>query len=293
MDSENLEVTNQVICGELVIGNHDSLLLYSANIQSEIRDISKIMSQIIVSSNSSVYDVIRDVIDGIESFEQSKRKTVFGQNNHTMLKKYNSLQKYIDDVGLALQLEQAQQIKLGKLLEIVYDRTEKSIIDVSKAIKYGEDFYSNASMQKSNDEDIKNWLVRLDKKIIDLQTTRAILLQNKLQIALLKKNNIELIDKIVMVISNTIPIWRNQTSLLLGIEVMDRNVKTQQKVYQLTENYIKKGSKKIKKHVAKKEPVDVGQFMVLSDKLSAALVELSELENENESIRNKMQQELV
>ena len=63
---------------------------------------------------------------------------------------------------------------------------------------------------------------------------------NKTQMNLMLENNARLIDKIMGAVSGTIPIWRNQITILLGIEKMNRNLEIQNRVAEITQIYITK-----------------------------------------------------
>ena len=89
-------------------------------------------------------------------------------------------------------------------------------------------------------DDINNWYERLSKRISDLEISYAATMQTKAQLKLMLENNTQLIDKILGVKSGTIPIWRNQITILLGIEKLNRNLEIQNKVTEITQKYISK-----------------------------------------------------
>ena len=87
---------------------------------------------------------------------------------------------------------------------------------------------------------------RLEKKVYDLKTTRMISIQMAPQIRLLQNNDAELVEKIQSSITNTIPLWKNQMVLALGINNAKRALKNQQAVSKLTNEMLMKNSETLK-----------------------------------------------
>ena len=87
---------------------------------------------------------------------------------------------------------------------------------------------------------------RFEKKLYDLKTTRIISIQMAPQIRLLQNNDAELVEKIQSSITNTIPLWKNQIVLALGISNSKKALKQQQAVSQLTNDMLKKNSETLK-----------------------------------------------
>ena len=107
--------------------------------------------------------------------------------------------------------------------------------------------------EKSNDQldaqavnDTENLINRFEKKIYDLKTTRVISIQMAPQIRLLQNNEAELVEKIQSSITNTIPLWKNQMVLALGISNAKKALKNQQEVSKLTNEMLKKNSETLK-----------------------------------------------
>ena len=99
-------------------------------------------------------------------------------------------------------------------------------------------------VQKVND--MENLINRFEKKIYDLKTTRIISIQMAPQIRLLQNNEAELVEKIQSSITNTIPLWKNQIVLALGINNAKKALETQQEVSKLTNDMLVKNSETLK-----------------------------------------------
>ena len=110
----------------------------------------------------------------------------------------------------------------------------------AKAEKSGDQL----DIQKVND--MESMITRFEKKIYDLKTTRIISIQMAPQIRLLQNNEAELVEKIQSSITNTIPLWKNQMVLALGINNAKQALKTQQEVSKLTNEMLVKNSETLK-----------------------------------------------
>ena len=93
---------------------------------------------------------------------------------------------------------------------------------------------------------MENTITRFEKKIYDLKTTRIISIQMAPQIRLLQNNDAELVEKIQSSITNTIPLWKNQMVLALGINNAKKALKSQQEVSKLTNDMLVKNSETLK-----------------------------------------------
>ena len=99
-------------------------------------------------------------------------------------------------------------------------------------------------VQKVND--MENLINRFEKKLYDLKTTRIISIQMAPQIRLLQSNDAELVEKIQSSITNTIPLWKNQMVLALGLTNAKQALKSQQAVSKLTNDMLLKNSETLK-----------------------------------------------
>ena len=99
-------------------------------------------------------------------------------------------------------------------------------------------------VQKVND--MEALINRFEKKIYDLKTTRIISIQMAPHIRLLQNNEAELVEKIQSSITNTIPLWKNQMVLALGISNAKNALKSQQAVSKLTNEMLAKNSETLK-----------------------------------------------
>ncbi len=176
------------------------------------------------------YSDVEVNIDKITNTLQSHR--------HTMLKDiamYDEMYK----TNLAYFKELTMYIVAGK--EKIKELNENVIPTLrEQAVKSGDE----AEAQKLND--LVNAVNRFEKKVYDLQLSRQISLQMGPQIRLIQNNDAQLADKIQSSIVNSIPLWKNQMVISLGLANAKAALEAQTKVTDMTNELLKKNSEMLK-----------------------------------------------
>lgn len=275
---------------QLIVGNDDSILLFGCEAQQQLREFSKAISNQLLNGNGDLEYLIHDILNEIDDFQVSieKKVGIFSGSNEKkrerLIKKYNDVLVYMDKMELALKLQEAQLIKDSKLFEELSRCIDETLSSLQTAISYGNDVVNQKPKGPISD-DIKEWYERLSKRLEDLGISHTVALQTKAQMKLMLGNDAQLIDKIMGAVSGTIPIWRNQITLLLGIEKMNRNLEIQTKVAEITQKYITK-----EKNIGRKKRVDytelcVEKLMNTNETLKKALDDLDSIEKKDGGIR--------
>ena len=275
---------------QLIVGNDDSILLFGCEAQQQLREFSKAISNQLLNSNGDLEYLIHDLLKEIDDFQVSieKKVGIFSGSNEKkrerLIKKYNDVIVYMDKMELALKLQEAQLIKDSKLFEELSRCIDETLSSLQTAISYGNDVVNQKPKGPISD-DIKEWYERLSKRLEDLGISHTVALQTKAQMKLMLGNDAQLIDKIMGAVSGTIPIWRNQITILLGIEKMNRNLEIQTKVAEITQKYITK-----EKNIGRKKRVDstelcVEKLMNINETLKKALDDLDSMEKKDGGIR--------
>ena len=120
---------------------------------------------------------------------------------------------------------------------------------------------------------MENIINRFEKKLYDLKTTRLISIQMAPQIRLLQSNEAELVEKIQSSITNTIPLWKNQMVLALGINRAKVALESQKAVSELTNDMLKKNSETLKQGSIK-----------IAEESERAIVDIETLRKTNQDI---------
>ena len=296
MDRDNYG-TEMLSQNKLIVGNSDSILMFGCEEQQMLREFSKTISNQLLNCNGELEYLIRDILNEIDDFQRfvEKKQLFFISSNEkkraSLIKKYNAILVYMDKMELALKLREAQLIKYSKLYENLSKRIDTTLESLRESISYGNDVVGQKPIEQETD-DINNWYERLSKRISDLEISYAATMQTKAQLKLMLENNTQLIDKILGVISGTIPIWRNQITILLGIEKLNRNLEIQNKVTEITQKYISKEKATIGiKHKNKKE-LSIEKLLNTNEILKKALDELDSVEKRDGEIRLELSSSL-
>ena len=200
------------------------------------------------------------------------------------MREYNDVLYYIDKMELSLKLQEAQIIKESKIFEELENQLDTTSTNLNKVIAYGNNFLNQRNDDDS--EDLKSWYNRLSKRIESLQISNTVAMQSKAQINLMLENNTQLVDRIVEAVSTTIPIWRNQITLLLGVEKVNQNIEIEQRMVKAAEGYISKQKK------SKSKELDIDELLMVNESLKNALDELDRIEKRDGDIRLELNKSL-
>ena len=177
--------------------------------------------------------------------------------------KYSKIEKNIDTIEGGLEKDKIQMLKDIAIFDTMYEKNltyfkeislyiiagEKKLQELREVVlpelqKKAQESGEQIDAQKVND--MENTIHRFEKKLYDLKTTRIISIQMAPQIRLLQNNEAELVEKIQSSITNTIPLWKNQMVLALGITNAKHALKNQQAVTNVTNDMLKKNSEILK-----------------------------------------------
>ena len=250
------------------------VLQYGAKAQSKISQFSdSVLEGVKTRSTGEVGDLLANLVGEIKSFDSDitgDNKTFLGKlfNNakkqvDTWIAKYSKIETNIDGIEKQLENHRLQMLKDIAIFDTMYEKNLEYFKEISLYIIAGEKKLEElrnvelpklrAQAQESGEQldaqkvqDMENIINRFEKKIYDLKTTRIISIQMAPQIRLLQNNEAELVEKIQGSITNTIPLWKNQIVLALGINNAKQALGTQKAVTDLTNDMLKKNSEILK-----------------------------------------------
>lgn len=250
------------------------VLQYGAKAQSKISQFSdSVLEGVKTRSTGEVGDLLANLVGEIKSFDSDiagDNKTFLGKlfNNakkqvDTWIAKYSKIETNIDGVEKQLENHRLQMLKDIAIFDTMYEKNLEYFKEISLYIIAGEKKLEElrnvelpklrAQAQESGEQldaqkvqDLENTINRFEKKIYDLKTTRIISIQMAPQIRLLQNNEAELVEKIQGSITNTIPLWKNQIVLALGINNAKQALGAQKAVTNLTNDMLKKNSEILK-----------------------------------------------
>ena len=260
---------------KLDITDSTQILQYGAAAQEKISKFSdSILEDVKTKNTGEVGDLLADLVSQIKAFDKdvsgSGKKNFIGKIFSSAKKefdfivaKYSKIEKNIDTIEGGLEKDKLQMLKDITIFDTMYDKNLEYFKEISLYIIAGEKKLEELRekelprlkeiAEKSGDQldvqkvnDMEALINRFEKKIYDLKTTRIISIQMAPQIRLLQNNEAELVEKIQSSITNTIPLWKNQMVLALGINNAKQALKSQQAVSKLTNEMLVKNSETLK-----------------------------------------------
>lgn len=256
------------------IEDSTQILQYGVKAQSKISQFSdSVLEGVKVGQTGEVGDLLANLVTEIKSFDSdiaNDNKSVIGKlfNNakkqlDKIIAKYGKIEVNIDIIKKELEKHKLQMLKDITIFDTMYEKNLEYFKEISLYIIAGErkleelrnvtlpELQKKAAQtgeqldaQKVND--MENMINRFEKKIYDLKTTRIISIQMAPQIRLLQNNEAELVDKIQSSLINTIPLWKNQIVIALGINNAKQALGAQKAVTDLTNDMLQKNSELLK-----------------------------------------------
>ena len=257
------------------INDSAQILQFGAAAQEKISKFSdSILEDVKTKNTGEVGDLLANLVSQIKSFDSDITKSnkrgliakIFSNAKKELdfiIAKYSKIEKNIDGIENKLEKDKIQMLKDITVFDSMYEKnleyfkelslyiiagerklTELREVELPKLVKQAKESGEQLDTQKVND--MENLINRFEKKIYDVKTTRIISIQMAPQIRLLQNNEAELAEKIQSSITNTIPLWKNQMVLALGINNAKQALKTQQAVSKLTNDMLVKNSETLK-----------------------------------------------
>ncbi|WP_101772860.1 toxic anion resistance protein [Peptostreptococcus faecalis] len=307
------------------ININDSKLVieYGSGVQKRMSDFSDQTLKTIKSKDiGEVGSLITNLVVELKNFEIDKEdKGIFnffkrGAKKAQILKtNYESAEANVDSIVKSLEKQQITLMKDISMLDQMYDLNKNYYKEVSmyiiagknriKSIKENEYLeLTNRANTSGKQEDVQelndlnNHISRFEKKLHDLELSRMISIQTAPQIRMVQNNNIEMVEKINSTIVNTIPLWKNQMVLALGVANSNAAIQTQREVSNITNELLKKNADALKMgsiEAAKESQrgiVDIETLKHTNQTLISSLDEVIKIQNEGKEKRQEAEIEI-
>ena len=254
--------------------NTTQILQYGATAQNNISKFSdSVLEDVKTRSTGEVGDLLAGLVAEIKEFDtdipQGEVKglaKIFHSAKkqlEKLINKYNKVETNIDKIEKQLEGHKLQMLKDIAVFDTMYDKNLEYFKQLSLYIIAGERKLKElkevtlpemqAKAKETGDQtdvqavnDMENMINRFEKKIYDLKTTRIISIQMAPQIRLIQNNDSELVEKIQSSLINTIPLWKNQIVIALGITHAKSALGAQKAVTDLTNEMLQKNSETLK-----------------------------------------------
>ena len=249
------------------ITNSQQVLQYGSACQKKIGDFSETaLSKVSTKDLGEVGGMITDLIGELKNFDAAEEEKGIlgffkkkGSQLDNMKTKYSKAETNVETIQSALEKHQVQLLKDIAMLDKMYELNMAYFKELSMYILAGKkklaDFRAH-ELQQAMDKakasglpedaqaarDLADQCERFEKKLYDLELTRTISLQMGPQIRLLQNNNSMMAEKIQSTIVNTIPLWKNQMVLALGLAHSQQAMQAERAVTDMTNELLKKNA---------------------------------------------------
>ena len=257
------------------VENTTQILQYGAGTQKKMADFSDTaLANVRTQDLGEVGDLITSVVGELKGFDEEEEKGLFGffrkQANklETMKARYAKAETNVEKISDALQQHQVRLMKDSAVLDKMYEQNLAYFKELTMYILAGKQKLEQVRSGKLRQleeaaqrtglaedaqaaRDLSEKCLRFEKKIHDLELTRAISIQTAPQIRMIQNNDNVMVEKIQTTLVNTIPLWKNQMVLALGIAHSTEAAQAQRQVTDVTNALLKQNAEKL--HMASVE----------------------------------------
>ena len=299
------------------------VLQYGAAAQKNIADFSaNALENVRTKDMGEVGDLVSELVVELKGFDaEQERKGLLGlfkkasRGTQLMKAKYDKAEANVDKISRQLQSHQIQLMKDTALLDQMYEKNLEYYKQLTMYILAGRQRLAKeqnetllalqAAAQQSGlaedaqrANDFANQCQRFEKKLHDLELTRVICLQMAPQIRMIQNNDTLMSEKIQTSLVNTIPLWKSQMVLALGLSHAQKAMEAQRQVTDMTNTLLKKNADMLKTasvETAKESEravVDLETLQHTNQSLIETLDEVLQIQTEGAQKRAAAQAEL-
>lgn len=322
--SEEEKKMVEAFVDKIDLTNSNSILQYGSGAQKKIADFSGVALNNVKSKDlGEVGDMLSSVVVQLKDFENTEEKKggIFGffkkqtQKIDDMKVKYAKVEDNINKICTSLEKHQIQLLKDIAMLDKMYEVNLAYFKELNMYILAGKkklEKARNGELKRLNDlaistgrtedaqraNDFANLCDRFEKKIHDLELTKMVSLQMAPQIRLIQNNDSIMSEKIQSTLVNTIPLWKSQIVLALGVAHSTNAIKAQNEVTDMTNELLRKNAETLKMSsietakAAERGIVDIETLKTTNEALISTLDEVMTIQNQGRERRKEAEKEL-
>jgi len=327
-EMENLQLTEAEkkmvadFSSKIDLKNTNLVLQYGSGAQKKIADFSESALENVRSKDlGEVGNLLSSVVAELKCFDEEEQKGFLGlfkkANNsiETMKAKYGKAEANVNTMVEVLEGHQVQLMKDTAMLDKMYEINKNYFKELNMYILAGKDKIEQvktvelpALMEKAQRSglpedaqevnDMRAMVDRFEKKIHDLELTKTIALQMAPQIRLIQSNDTIMAEKIQSTLVNTIPLWKSQMVLALGMNRSVEAAKAQQAVTDVTNELLRKNAAILHQSTietakaSERSIVDINTLTETNQLLIQTLDEVIQIQSEGKEKRKQAELEL-
>ena len=322
--SEKDQAAVREYADKIDVTNTSEVLQYGSTAQQKMTVFADTALQSVRTKDTgAVGETLTGLVSQLQGFgaDGTEKKGIFGifrkaSNQITSLKsRYDKVSVSVDQVANTLEDHRVSLLKDIAMLDRLYDENVEYYRQLSFYIVAGRE---KIEKQRANDvpklrekasqsgdpvdaqslNDLEAAIDRFEKKVYDLELTRQISIQMAPQIRLLQNNDSLMADKIHSTLVNTLPLWKSQMVLALGLENSRAAIAAQQAVTDATNKMLRQNAEALKQgtiETAKANErgiVDIETLVETNQKLIESLTEVESIQREGREQRAAAEQKL-
>ena len=248
------------------IENTNQILQYGAGTQKKMADFSDTALENVKTQDlGEIGELISNVVGELKDFDVQEEGKFFGffrkqtSKIENLKNKYDKAQVNVEKITDSLQQHQVRLMKDSAMLDKMYEQNLNYFKELTMYILAGKKKLEEARNGKLAEmknkaalsglpedaqaaRDLDEKCSRFEKKLHDLELTRTIAMQTAPQIRLIQNNDTVMVEKIQTTIVNTIPLWKSQMVLALGIAHSAEAAQAQRQVTDITNELLRKNA---------------------------------------------------
>ncbi len=300
------------------------VLQYGSEAQKKISDFSDTaLDNVKTKDLGEVGTLLSNLVVELKGFDEKENDKGFlgifkkaGNKVESLKAKYDKTEVNVNKIANVLEDHQIQLLKDIALLDQLYDRNQTNCKELTMYIIAGkkklekvrnEDLPALQAKAKESGlaedaqaaNDLQNACDRFEKKLYDLELTRQVSIQMAPQIRLVQNNDTLMTEKIQSTLVNTIPLWKNQMVLALGVSHSREAMQAEREVNNMTNELLKKNAETLHQatvETAKESErgiVDLETLQHTNQELIATLDEVLQIQKEGHAKRAEAEKELA
>lgn len=307
------------------LNNTDHVLLYGSDAQKKIADFSdSALATVRTNDTGEVGEMLVKLVNEIKGFGDAaeKPKGIGGlfwnakKAVSDMQTKYDKVEVNVDAIASSLEGYQVQLLKDISLFNHLYDMNTEYFKELTMYILAGEKrlaevrrttleelkaraAQSGDAMDAQRANDMAANCDRFEKKLHDLKLTRQVALQMAPQIRLLQNNDSLLVERIQSTLSNTLPLWKSQIVIALGLHRSQEALKAQTAVTDMTNELLRKNAEALKTGTietareAERGILDLNTLVETNQSLIDTISEVMKIQDEGRAQRVEAEKQLL
>ena len=304
------------------ITNTQMVMQYGVGSQKKIADFSEsALNNVRTKDMGEIGQMLTGVVAELKGFDEEEKKGLFGlfkksSNQLANLKaKYDKAEANVNKICKVMENHQVTLLKDAAMLDKMYELNLNYFKELSMYILAGKKKLEQARTEElpklltkaeqsglpedtQAANDFASMCDRFEKKIYDLELTRTISMQMAPQIRLIQSNDTAMSEKIQSTLVNTIPLWKSQMVIAIGLNHSTEAAKAQKEITDMTNELLKKNAENLKSATiatakeSERGIVDIETLTATNQTLISTLDEVLKIQEEGRTKRRNAEQEL-